>query len=190
MRNTILSVALLALVAVFAGCESDPHVYNPNARFNKEAQMAPGGGVPIVGGEGIDGWQNTTDTGLNSLLGEGQGTPVDHPFKSSPVYFAYDSAVVGSAYDNLLKAVADYINANPNYYLTIEGHCDERGSDEYNRALSERRALAVKEALVGYGAPDARINTVGYGEEKPAVQGTDLEAYAKNRRAEFAVFSK
>ena len=127
---------------------------------------------------------------VDAIPGDERGTPVDHPYKTSTVYFAYDSAVVGEAYDNLLKSLADYMNANPTYHLTIEGHCDERGSDEYNRALSERRALAIKDALTGMGAPEARINTVGYGEERPANTGNTLTAYADNRRGEFAVFAK
>ena len=138
------------------------------------------------------------DTGIIDINGPGdtipgdeRGTPVpNHPFVSSTVYFAYDSAVVGQAYDSLLKQMAEYLNANPTYTLTVSGHCDERGSEEYNRALGERRALSVKQAIVAFGAPDARVTTMSFGEDKPANPGKSLEAYAKNRRAEFEVFAK
>ena len=193
-----VSICLLFVSALFfTGCQSDPHIYNPDADYSNRGggpQMIDPGtsGGPII--EGEDGWgdPNTVDpsTGGTAIPGSmDQGTPVQHPF-TEPVYFAYDSAVVGSAYDDMLDAVASYMNSNGNYHLTINGHCDERGSEEYNRALSERRALAVKEALTGKGAPADRLNTVGYGEERPAAPGTSLDAYAKNRRAEFEVFSK
>ena len=69
--------------------------------------------------------------------------------------------------------------------MVIEGHCDSRGSDEYNRALGERRALAAKEYLLGKGVAESRIRTISYGEERPAVQGDDEESRSKNRRDEF-----
>lgn len=191
-----VSVCLLIVSSLFfTGCQSDPHVYNPDAKYGdnggpKMVNPGPGQG-PIIGG---DEWgdANAVDpsTGGTAIPGlEGQGTPVQHPF-TNPVYFEYDSAVVGSAYNDIITALATYLNDNQSYHLTINGHCDERGSEEYNRALSERRALAVKEALAAKGAPADRVNTVGYGEERPAVPGSSLDAYAKNRRAEFEVFSK
>ena len=193
-----VSICLLFVSALFfTGCQSDPHIYNPDADYSNRGggpqMITPSGQGPLIEEGSIDGGgfeTMTNEGGVMSIPGsEGQGTPVQHPF-TEPVYFAYDSAVVGSAYDDMLDAVASYMNSNGNYHLTINGHCDERGSEEYNRALSERRALAVKEALTGKGAPADRLNTVGYGEERPAAPGTSLDAYAKNRRAEFEVFSK
>ena len=71
----------------------------------------------------------------------------------------------------------------------IEGNCDSRGSDEYNRALGERRALAAKEYLVQHGIAESRIRTISYGEERPAVQGDDEASRAKNRRDEFVALT-
>jgi peptidoglycan-associated lipoprotein len=197
MYKTLLSSALMLIFSFLTSCGSTQRVYNPNAKFNSgEPRMSvPNTGGPIVGGPGTgvigSEWDKTGQGPVDPIPGDNSaGTPVDHPFKSSPVYFAYDSAIVGQAYDDLLKSIANYMNSNPNYHLTVGGHCDERGSDEYNRALSERRALAVKQAIIAFGAPDARVNTIGYGEEQPADAGTGLKAYAKNRRAEFAVFAK
>jgi peptidoglycan-associated lipoprotein len=192
MSNLVKSGFLLFVALVFVGCSSDPHMYNPNATYGDGSDLnglnAPGGGGPIVGEGGF-----TDINGLNggamAIPGEGAGTPVNHPF-TTPVYFAYDSAVVGSTYGDMLSSLTEYLNNNPNYHLTVTGHCDERGSEEYNRALSERRALAVKDALVAKGAPAARVNTVGYGEERPADTGKSPEAFAKNRRAEFEIFAK
>ena len=191
MVKFISSIVMTVSIFVFTGCESQQRVYNPNAKFNGDGEPTalnhPGATSPIVQDGGLIDISGPGD----KIPGEGSpGTPVDHPFKNSPVYFAYDSAVVGQAYDSMLKQIADYINANPNYHLTISGHCDERGSEEYNRALGERRALSVKQAIVAFGASDIRVNTVSYGEERPADPGKSLEAFAKNRRAEFEVFAK
>jgi peptidoglycan-associated lipoprotein len=194
MFKALSICALIVSSLLFTGCESDPHIYNPNANYGSpEPGLAGGGftnGGPIVG-EGPGGFvESNPNGGVDVIPGqEGQGTPVEHPF-TSPVYFAYDSAVVGQAYDDMLQTLADYMKSHGNYSLTVNGHCDDRGSEEYNRALSERRALAVKDAIIAFGAPADRINTVGYGEERAAAPGTSAEAYAANRRAEFDVFSK
>ncbi|OCG62673.1 peptidoglycan-associated lipoprotein Pal [Gilliamella sp. Fer4-1] len=98
------------------------------------------------------------------------------------VYFDFDKYNVKSDYATLLNAHAIFIRAN-NVKVIIEGHADERGTPEYNIALGERRAAAVKSYLQGNGASDSQMEIVSYGKEKPAVLGHDEEAYAKNRRA-------
>ncbi|OCG34476.1 peptidoglycan-associated lipoprotein [Gilliamella sp. Fer2-1] len=98
------------------------------------------------------------------------------------VYFDFDKYNVKSDYATLLNAHAIFIRAN-NVKVIIEGHADERGTPEYNIALGERRAAAVKSYLQGNGASGSQMEIVSYGKEKPAVLGHDEEAYAKNRRA-------
>lgn len=117
------------------------------------------------------------------------GERINHNFL--PVYFAYDSANIEQVENSKLKMLAGFLESNANLFLIVEGYCDERGSEEYNRALSERRGLAVKDYLEN-AAPSitARINTIGYGEERPVDTATTQEAYAKNRRAEFIIISK
>ena len=83
----------------------------------------------------------------------------------------------------ILARQADWLRRYPNVTVTIEGHCDERGTREYNLALGERRAQAVKNVLVAMGIPASRISTISYGKERPAVVGSSEEAYAQNRRA-------
>ena len=133
---------------------------------------------------------------INNQFSEGllpnefvNGERINHNFL--PVYFAYDSANIESSENSKLKMLAGFLESNANLFLIVEGFCDERGSEEYNRALSERRALAIK-SLLESAAPSiqARINTVGYGEERPADPAATPEAYAKNRRAEFIIISK
>lgn len=99
------------------------------------------------------------------------------------VYFGFDKYDVTSEYAQLLDAHAAFLRANPSVRITIEGHADERGTPEYNIALGERRANAVKMYLQGKGVSADQLSIVSYGKEKPAVLGHDGAAYAKNRRA-------
>ena len=101
------------------------------------------------------------------------------------IYFDYDSTTVLSQFDEIIQAHAAFLQANSGVVTTLEGHADERGSREYNLALGERRALAVKKQLVVLGAAPDQIRTVSYGEERPADPGHDEQAWSLNRRVEF-----
>ncbi len=102
------------------------------------------------------------------------------------VYFAFDRSSIGTSQRPKLERLSKYLKRHSSYSLVIEGHTDKRGSTEYNRALSQRRALSVKQYLVDLGINADRLQTVGYGEEKPAVPDASTEReYSKNRRAEF-----
>lgn len=104
------------------------------------------------------------------------------------VYFAYDRSTIGSGERAKIETLADYMKERPNTYVIIEGHCDVRGSEEYNRALGERRALSVRDYLVSLGIRADRIQTVSYGEERPVIPNATTEAqHARNRRAEFII---
>lgn len=111
------------------------------------------------------------------------------PLSKRVVYFAFDSSEIKTKYAKLLAAHGEYLGANPDVSVTVEGHTDERGSREYNLALGERRAESVKQVLTLNGADAEQIETVSYGEERPAVQGHDEEAWSKNRRAKL-VYSR
>src|SRR5216684_3432950 len=99
------------------------------------------------------------------------------------IFFAYDSSEISSEGRQILQRQADWLRRYGNVSVTIEGHCDERGTREYNLALGERRAQAVKNVLVASGIPTSRIATISYGKERPAVVGSSDESYAQNRRA-------
>ena len=103
------------------------------------------------------------------------------------VYFDYDSSQVKSSERAKVERVAEGMRQDATSNLIIEGHCDERGSAEYNLALGERRALAVRAYLVGLGTEAERIQTKSFGEEKPADPGQSDEAWSRNRRGEFVV---
>ena len=99
------------------------------------------------------------------------------------VYFAYDSSALTVDTEGTLMRQAAFLNANPALTVTIEGHCDERGTREYNLALGERRATAARDFLLAQGVDAARIRTISYGKERPAVAGSNDASWAKNRRA-------
>jgi peptidoglycan-associated lipoprotein len=101
------------------------------------------------------------------------------------VYFAYDSNVLTTEAGNILQANYKLLASKPS--IQIEGHCDERGSAEYNLALGEKRAKAAQNYLVTLGYPAAKVATISYGKERPADQGHDEAAWAKNRRDEFRI---
>ena len=106
---------------------------------------------------------------------------------SSTVHFAYDSAVVRKSEKANVQSVADALGRDASTKLLIEGHCDERGTEEYNRSLGERRALALRQALAKIGVDPSRIRTISYGKDKPADPGHDESAWSKNRRGEFVL---
>jgi len=106
-------------------------------------------------------------------------------FESEPIYFDYNSPDLRPQYRPLLEKKAAWLKSHPEYSLKIEGHCDERGTEEFNLALGERRAKVVMSYLVSLGVPPGRISTISYGEERPSASGHDERAWAKNRRAEF-----
>ena len=150
------------------------------------ASTSPEGDEAGAGGEGVAGTEGA-ETSAARAGGAWSGSPLDDP--SSPlyekvVYFDFDSAEVRPEFLPMLRAHADYLINTPAARLIIEGHCDERGSREYNIALGERRANAVKRFLEAEGVSPLQLETISYGEERPAVPGHDEEAWSRNRRAE------
>ena len=156
-RTIIIFGGLLLLLAA---CSSAP-----------ETPPAAAGG-PGVGGPGI-GSRNIAPGSQQDL----EASAGDR------VFFAFDRSDITPEAQEILARQADWLRRYPNVTVTIEGHCDERGTREYNLALGERRAQAVKNVLVASGIPASRISTISYGKERPAVVGSSEEAYAQNRRA-------
>lgn len=108
-------------------------------------------------------------------------------FVGENVQFAFDSFVLSDEAKRILNGKADYLRANPDISVTVEGHCDDRGTDAYNVALGGRRAESVKIFLVDLGIGSNRLNTVSYGEERPIAAGHNEAAWSRNRRAQFAI---
>lgn len=108
----------------------------------------------------------------------------------SPIYFAYDSFRINPAEVNKMEQIAAFMRSNPSARLVTEGHCDERGTKEYNLALGENRALAVRAYLIQLGVSPDTVQTKSYGEEMPANPGHNESAWRLNRRVEFAFYRK
>ena len=101
------------------------------------------------------------------------------------VYFAYDKSIITTAFGEALQRNYEWIAENPDVQIQLEGHCDERGTNEYNLALGERRAKAVFDYLISLGASPSQFSLVSFGEERPADHGSNEVAWRKNRRVEF-----
>jgi peptidoglycan-associated lipoprotein len=141
---------------------------------------ADGAGSAAGGGASSSG---AADDGYGSGSAYDEGASGGIP-ENRIIYFGYDQADVTSGSMSLLADHAGYLADNPNVQLRLEGHADERGSREYNIGLGERRAQAVRQVLLLRGVGSGEMNTVSYGEERPAATGSDDEAWALNRRVE------
>jgi peptidoglycan-associated lipoprotein len=172
-------VFVLAVTLAATGCRNHkPYGVTP---------IPPGQGG-MVGEPGAGGTMggNVPGGGPTASLQDFEGMAMDRAALAAyTIHFAFDSAVIRSSEQANLQAVASALNSDPNTKLLIEGNCDERGTEEYNRALGERRALAAREALAKLGVSPDRIRTISYGKDKPADPGHDESAWAKNRRDDF-----
>ncbi|HBX43637.1 MAG TPA: peptidoglycan-associated lipoprotein Pal [Deltaproteobacteria bacterium] len=177
-----LSVVLLALAA---GCGKKEVV--------KSTDTAAGAGMaaPPAGGPGTEG-QIVSETlppeGTQTAMAEaeaGVAATMEKPSEFPDIHFDFDQSFIREDARPTLREVADYLKANPAASILIEGHCDERGTAEYNIALGERRAESTKGYLVSLGVKPGALSTVSFGEEKPVDPGHDEAAWEKNRRAHF-----
>jgi peptidoglycan-associated lipoprotein len=132
--------------------------------------------------------QSSSGTQGSTIPGPAPGSQEDLTVEvGDRVFFDYDKFNVRDDQRGTVEALAAWLDTNPSVTLAIEGHCDERGTREYNLALGERRANSVRDYLVALGVNPARLSTVSYGEERPAVLGSNDSAWAQNRRGVFVV---
>lgn len=132
------------------------------------------------GGDGI------SETGIAATEKDfSKYTPDATTFKTETVFFEFDKYNVRSSEVGKVERVAEAMKGKPGHALRIEGHCDERGTEEYNRSLGERRALSVREMLAKLGVNPADVETATFGEDRPAESGHSEQAWSANRRAEF-----
>ncbi len=156
-------LSMFAAVALLAACESTP-----------ENKATTGGG----------GATSQATPPRSSTMSEIAAGSVEDFLKNvgDRVFFDFDKSVVTDEGKATLDKQVAWLKKYPQWAITIEGHCDERGTREYNLALGERRANAVKKYLAGAGIADSRLKTISYGKERPAVQGSNDAAWAQNRR--------
>ena len=173
-KRLIISLVLVGAVAVtMTGCKKKPRA---------GSGTGPSTGSDVINTSGIG-------TGEDLGLSRGEGFMGTNTMAGQfdTVLFPYDSAQVEDAERGKVEAVAEFAKSSPNVNIVLEGNCDERGSNEYNMSLGERRALAVRAYLMNLGVDGARIQTKSYGEERPKDPGQNEEAWRVNRRVEFAI---
>lgn len=125
--------------------------------------------------------------GMGGMGGGAIGSAERSAFENEDVMFAYDSSALSPQAQDILRKKAGFLKANPNVKVTIEGHTDERGTNEYNLALGEARAKSAKAFLADLGIPAARMATISYGEERPLAKGRTEADFSQNRRAHFVI---
>jgi peptidoglycan-associated lipoprotein len=181
MKRYLVPTTLLGLLALLllAGCAGK------NAA---EQELPPRVDTAAPSTMTTDVSRQPTPLGVGSQ-GVQSGPVADHQAVAglSRINFAYNQFTLDDASRQILEKNAAYLKAKATEKVVIEGHCDDRGSDEYNLALGERRAMAAKSYLVSLGIPAERLTTISYGEEQPLVTAANEEGWAQNRRAEFKV---
>jgi peptidoglycan-associated lipoprotein len=169
-RSAVLIVAL----ATLAACSSSPDMSSDGSGSGSGAGLGANGGLGA--GQGLN--------------GQGSGTPLSGPGSAQDlqqtagdrVFFKTDQSGVDPEGQKTLQRQADWLRRYPNVTVTIEGHCDERGTREYNLALGARRADAIKNVLIALGVQANRVQTITYGKERPMTVGSSEAAWAQNRR--------
>ena len=203
MRTLIKIISVVVLV-VIGGCKSQKPV-----GLTKIPTMTPivktvtvpgpaqplGGGNPLPGGNPGSGGTGPTiveipQDPLNEALGNNfSGNDIEDrdTFLAQMVHFDYDSSSVKPSDLTKVEIVAQHLIQNPTHKLMVEGHCDERGTEDYNISLGERRALAVVDELIRLGINQGRVRTTSYGEKVPMSDGLTEQSFAQNRRGEFVL---
>jgi peptidoglycan-associated lipoprotein len=177
MKRIIAIACLLAGAALLTGCPKKATTVQPptaGSQVGGSATTAPGGGAstsgsPLGGDSGV--------SGMGGAGANGGGA-------RAVIYFDFDKSEIKPEFADIITSNARNLTGHPNLKLRLEGNTDERGTREYNIGLGERRAQAVRRALMLQGVAETQISTVSFGAERPAAEGDDESAWAKNRRVE------
>ena len=178
LQNYFSLFLLSAMLTVATGCS---WFDNKIPDENTKAIPGPAPGIELEDGS-TSKWMDTVNVdSMSDTTKDGWKPIASVTFPT--IYFAYDRSAIGASEQYKLQQVAKYLNENGAFGLIIEGHCDEKGSAEYNRALGERRANSVRDFLANSGVSTGRIKTISYGEDRPAIKNATSERdHAKNRR--------
>ena len=162
-------LAMCAVAFLFTACETASNVAGDSTSGSSSSSATAAG---------------TTSSSASSSTTATQMSDAEKLAQvGNTVYFGFDSSELAVEAQAILDRQAAFLNVNPTMVVIIEGHADERGTREYNLALGDRRAVAVRDYLLAKGLNAARVRTVSYGKERPAVSGSNEEAWAKNRHA-------
>ena len=170
MNSSLRFLTVVVFVSLLFGCAS----------LKKEEEPAEVDVIETSPADRVDdGSSFGIDTGTSVMFND-----IEDALAVRTIYFDYDSSNVNSQQLVIVEAHGRHLAANPDTYIVLEGHADERGSREYNLALGERRAISVKDQMVLLGASENQIRVVSYGEERPAIDDQSEEAWQQNRRVE------
>lgn len=203
-RSLVLTLACSIAVVLATGCRSNPKK-SPVTSFGNgtsttqtggntgQPTQPPGNENTIPVGPKNDTTTTTTAPSMDpNEQGDRKGldgmVPDREAFKAQTVYFDFDSATIKPNQKKNIDTVAKALKDQKLNKIQIEGHCDERGTEEYNRALGEKRALAIREYMMSQGVEGTRVFTLSFGEDKPAAQGHSESVWSKNRRGEFILY--
>ncbi len=183
--NKLLSYGLVTMITVVAGGCSPSATPKPEPSAASSAPAKPAAQSPGEGQRGAT--SESTTPGQSSLdqLREGKTSPVPSPLKE--IFFSFDRYDLEGEARETLKLNADWLKRNPTVRIEIEGHCDERGTNEYNLALGAKRAQAAKDYLITLGIAADRLSTISYGEEIPVCREQNESCWRQNRRARFVI---
>ena len=186
-------IALFAVTFFLAACETASQTASDSSGDSSSTTTtASSDASSSSSGDGLSSSSSSSSSSASdsssASAGAGSSTSTRTPAEKltaigNTVYFAFDSAALDPRAQQTLSRQAAFLKVNPSIKITIEGHCDERGTREYNLALGERRASASRDFLLAQGLDAARVRIVSYGKERPVVEGSNEAAWAKNRRS-------
>lgn len=186
----LLNVFVLGvlLITMAAGCKKQPKNIT-NIPANQVRVRGDQLGGPITGGNPVGiGDATSNPLGAGELPEAKEGEQDRAALATQTVYFDFDRSAIRPSEQGKLDAVASFLKNTPDVQLLVEGHCDERGTEEYNRSLGERRAISAREYLLQkHGLSSEKVTTASFGEDRPASLERTEEGYAGNRRAEFVI---
>jgi peptidoglycan-associated lipoprotein len=177
----------IALILVLGGCApstaTKPNTPSPSASTGSQGAGGQRQGEGTRGGTG----ESTTSPGSLDQLRQGQSSATSASSPLKDIFYDFDRYDLKADARDTLKANADWLKNNPSARIEIEGHCDDRGTNEYNLALGAKRAQTAKDYLVTLGIPAERLSTISYGEEIPVCKEQEESCWQKNRRARLVI---
>jgi peptidoglycan-associated lipoprotein len=186
-RRVAVSIVMIGVVAfLFMGCQKKV-IIDEGAEAEQQTEMMTGEGQPAEEGR-LD--QEQIEASLQTKKYAGIEGEVFESSMLQDIHFAFDRYELSANSREILTRNAEFILQFSEAKIQIEGHCDERGTSEYNLALGERRAMSAKRYLISLGVPAHRLSTISYGEELPVDPGHSEGAWAKNRRGHFVILSR
>lgn len=188
-KNSFFAATVIIATFLLTGCAGKKQLTGiaPSPTSASTAEIAAKPSQTDKNGKGVSG-THLSESSIAADDAARTGANIEHTLSGKemePVYFAFDAYLLSSEARNALTSNAALLDENKLVQVIIEGHADERGSDDYNLALAEKRALSAKRYLESLGIDAERMKIISYGEDKPAVAGKDEAAWSKNRRVDF-----